>query len=129
MVLPGKKSGSKAAPQEIAKETLEVFNKVLPANLAGVVFLSGGQGDIEATENLNAINQQGKQPWTLTFSYARALQDAATKVWQGRIENLKSAQNTFMHRAKMNSVASLGKYSSEMEKGFEVSSGGQATQD
>ena len=129
MVLPGKKSGVKASPQEVAKETLEVFNSVLPSNLAGVVFLSGGQGDIEATENLNAINQVGKQAWPLSFSYARALQDAATKAWNGKKENLDNAQKVFIHRVQMNSLASTGKYSSEMEKGFEVSSGGQATQD
>jgi fructose-bisphosphate aldolase class I len=129
MVLPGKNFGSKALPAEIAKATLEVFNKVLPKNLAGVVFLSGGQGEVEATENLNAMNQMGKQPWPLTFSYARALQDGATKTWAGKQENMAAAQKVFMHRAKMNSLASLGKYSSELEKGFEASVGGEATQD
>ncbi len=129
MVLPGKNLGKKAAPSEIAKATLEVFNQVLPKNLPGVVFLSGGQGDIEATENLDAINKLGKQPWPLTFSYARALQDAATKTWAGKQENMEKAQKTFMHRAKMNSLASQGKYSSDMEAGFEVSTGGTATQD
>ena len=121
MVLPGKKSGSKATPQEVAKETVEVFNKVLPKNLAGIVFLSGGPGDIEATENLNAINSRGGQPWPLTFSYARALQDAATKTWKGNKENLQVAQNVFLHRVKMNSLASQGKYSSDLEAGFEAS--------
>lgn len=116
MVLPGKKS-AKASPGEIAGETVEVFNQVIPKELPGVVFLSGGQGDIEATENLSAINQVGKQPWPLTFSYARALQDAATKIWAGRPENAAAAQKAFLHRAKMNSLASLGKYSPEMEEG------------
>jgi fructose-bisphosphate aldolase class I len=129
MVLPGKNFGKKAAPSEIAKATLEVFNQVLPKNLPGVVFLSGGQGDIEATENLDAINKLGKQPWPLTFSYARALQDAATKTWAGKQENMEKAQKVFMHRAKMNSLASQGKYSSDMEAGFEVSKGGGVTQD
>ena len=128
MVLPGKKSGSKATPQEVAKETVEVFNKTLPANLAGVVFLSGGQGDIEATENLNAINQIGKQNWPLTFSYARALQDAATKTWNGKKENLKAAQEVFLFRAKMNSLASQGKYSSDMEQPGMASATASASQ-
>lgn len=117
MVLPGKNFGTKATPGEIAKETLEVFNQVVPKELPGIVFLSGGQGDIEATENLNAINQLGKQPWPLTFSYARALQDAATKTWAGKKENLAAAQKVFLHRAKMNSLASQGKYSPELEAG------------
>jgi fructose-bisphosphate aldolase class I len=129
MVLPGKSFPSKAAPEGIAKATVGLFKEVLPNNLAGVVFLSGGQGDIEATENLNAINQQGKQLWPLTFSYARALQDAATKTWAGKQENMEAAQKVFMHRAKMNSLASLGKYSSDLETGFEVSQGGGVTQD
>ncbi len=94
-----------------------------------MVFLSGGQGEIEATENLNAINALGKQPWPLTFSYARALQDGATKAWAGKLENLQIAQQTFMHRAKMNSLASVGKYSTEMEAGFSAGTGGEATQD
>ena len=76
--------------------------------------MSGGQGEIQATENLNAINQRGALPWPVTFSYARALQDAATKIWQGKQENLAAAQKVFLHRAKMNSLASWGKYS-EME--------------
>ena len=117
MVLPGKKSGKTATPEEIAKETVEVFNQVLPKELAGVVFLSGGQGDIEATVNLQAINALGKQPWPLTFSYARALQDAATKTWAGKNENMDAAQKVFIHRAKMNSLASLGKYTPELEAG------------
>ncbi len=133
MVLPGKSFGVKSSPEEVAKETLEVFKQTLPANLAGVVFLSGGQGDVEATENLQAINQhtllnphpnplpegEGRRaPWSLTFSFARALQDAATKTWQGKKENLEVAQKVFMHRAKMNSLASQGKYVPEMEAGF-----------
>ena len=127
MVLPGKENG-KASPEEIAKHTIEVFNQIIPKELPGVVFLSGGQGDIEATENLNAINALGKQPWPLTFSYARALQDAATKTWAGKPENVEAAQKVFMHRCKMNSLASQGKYSSDLEKGFTAESG-MASQD
>lgn len=129
MVLPGKDSGKKAQPTEVAAATLRVFKKVLPENLAGVAFLSGGQSEIQATENLNAMHRQGDLPWPLTFSFARALQDGATRVWQGKKENLQAAQKVFLHRAKMNSLASAGKYNSEMEKGFIAASGGESTQD
>ena len=129
MVLPGKDSGTKASPEEVAKATVENFKKVLPGSLTGVAFLSGGQSEIEATENLNAMNQLGALPWTLTFSYARALQDGATKAWQGKKENLELAQKVFLHRAKMNSLASQGKYSEEMEKDFTTSAGGETSQD
>jgi fructose-bisphosphate aldolase class I len=143
MVLPGNKFGQKASPKEVAKATLEVFNKTLPKALAGVVFLSGGQGDIEATENLNAINRLIVNPhpnplpggewrrvsWPLTFSFARALQDAATKVWQGKPENLAEAQKVFLHRAHMNSLASLGKYESGMEQNLSFESTATSSQD
>ncbi len=116
MVLPGKDFGVKASPEQVAETTLRVFKKCLPSELAGEAFLSGGQGDVEATQNLNAINQDKNLPWPLTFSYARALQDAATKTWKGMPENLQAAQKVFLHRAKMNSLASLGTYSSDMEQ-------------
>jgi fructose-bisphosphate aldolase class I len=129
MAISGKDSGVKDTPEQVARATINVFKKVLPPNLAGVVFLSGGQSEIQATENLNAMHQLGELPWPLTFSYARALQDGATKAWQGKAENLAVAQKVFLHRAKMNSLASLGKYSSEMEAGFVASLGGEVTQD
>ncbi len=129
MVLPGKDSGVKASPQQVAEATLRVFKKCLPANLAGEAFLSGGQGDTEATENLNAINQDKALPWPLSFSYARALQDAATKTWKGSAANLEAAQKVFLHRAKMNSLASLGQYSSDMEQNFVPETGATVTQD
>lgn len=116
MVISGKDSGEKETPQDVAQDTIDLFKNVLPANLAGVVFLSGGQKEIQATENLNAMHHLGPLPWPLTFSYARALQDSATNVWHGKKENISAAQNVFLHRAKMNSLASLGKYSPEMEK-------------
>lgn len=116
MVLPGKDSGVKASAEQVADATLRVFKKCLPTELAGEAFLSGGQGDVEATENLNAINQDKSVAWPLTFSFARALQDGATKTWKGNAANLEAAQKVFLHRAKMNSLASLGKYSSEMEQ-------------
>lgn len=114
MILPGKQSADKAAPEQVADQTLAVFGEALPQNLAGVVFLSGGQAEIEATQNLNAINARGAQKWPLTFSFARALQDGATKAWQGNPGNFNSAQQVFLHRASMNSLASQGKYKSEL---------------
>jgi fructose-bisphosphate aldolase class I len=129
MVIAGKGSAKQSTPAEVAEATLRVFKKVLPKSLAGEAFLSGGQSELEATENLNAINQSGKLPWPVTFSYARALQDGATKTWQGKKENLAAAQKVFLHRAKMNSLASQGKYTTEMEKGFVTAQGGEATQD
>lgn len=115
MVLPGKESGAKASPKTIAEETISLFKKILPKNLPGQAFLSGGQSEIEATENLNAINERGPFPWRLSFSYGRALQDSALKTWNGKIENVPAAQKVFLHRAKMNGLATLGKYRSEME--------------
>lgn len=112
MVVPGKESGAKASPEEVAAATTGLFNKVLPADLPGVVFLSGGQGEVEATENLNAMNRT-KNPWPLSFSYGRALQSSALKIWNGKPENVASAQEAFIHRAKMNSLATMGKYEGE----------------
>lgn len=129
MVLPGKDSGVKATPQQVAEATLSIFKKILPSNLAGEAFLSGGQGDVEATQNLNAINQGGPLPWPLTFSYARALQDAATKAWKGDDANLEAAQRVFLHRAKMNSLASTGAYTSEMEQDFVQEDSATTSQD
>jgi len=115
MVIPGKESGAKAAPETIAELTTALFERVLPDELPGQAFLSGGQSEIEATENLNAMNMEGPFPWKLSFSYGRALQDSALKTWGGKPENIPAAQEAFYHRAKMNSLATLGKYTSEME--------------
>lgn len=116
MVISGKESVEKQTPEDVAKDTLTVFKKVLPHDLAGEAFLSGGQTPIQATENLNAMHHHGILPWPLTFSYARALQDDPTKAWMGKKENVARAQKVFLHRAHMNSLASLGKYSPEMEQ-------------
>lgn len=129
MVISGKGLGTKDSSQQVAEATINLFKKVLPSNLAGEAFLSGGQGELQATENLNAMHQLGELPWPVTFSYARALQDSATKAWAGKPENFAQAQKVFLHRARMNSLAAQGKYSPEMEKGFELSRGGQPTQD
>lgn len=112
MVIKGKESKETERPEDVAHATLELFRKVLPKTLVGEAFLSGGQSEIQATQNLNAMHKMGKLPWPLTFSYARALQDSATKVWNGKKENINAAQKVFIHRAKMNSLATLGKYNS-----------------
>lgn len=113
MVVPGTESGSHASPEEVADMTIGLFNEILPPALPGVVFLSGGQGEIEATENLNAINRTGKTPWSLSFSYGRALQSSALRIWKGDPVNVSAAQEAFIHRAKMNSLASRGLYEGE----------------
>ena len=113
MVIPGKESGAKASPKEVAEATVRLFKKVLPGDLPGQAFLSGGQSEVEATENLNAINKRGPFPWNLSFSYGRALQASAIEAWQGKEENVIAAQKAFLHRARMNSLATVGKYEGE----------------
>ena len=103
MVVPGKESGQIATPSEVAKATIRVLKKVLPDELPGVTFLSGGQSEEEATENLRAIKANGSFPWRLTFSYGRALQDSALKIWGGKSENIEAAQAKLLERVKMNS--------------------------
>lgn len=116
MVISGKESHEKETPEDVAQDTLSLFTKILPKNLAGIVFLSGGQKEIQATENLNAMHQGQTPPWPLTFSYSRALEESAILAWQGKEENIPTAQKVYLHRAKMNSLASLGKYTAETEK-------------
>jgi fructose-bisphosphate aldolase class I len=113
MVLPGRESGAEIDDGEMAKKTVEVLNKVIPADMAGVVFLSGGQNPIEATRRLNAIERYDKTAWPMTFSFERALENRVMEVWQGRDENKTAAQETLVYRAKMNSLAVLGKYEGE----------------
>lgn len=116
MVLSGYDAPDRAGPEEVAEWTLRCFYKHVPAAVPGIVFLSGGQSDEDATANLNAINQSGPHPWELSFSYGRALQAPALKAWQGRSENVESAQRAYYHRAKMNSAARTGAYAPEMER-------------
>ncbi len=116
MIIPGKTSGQSVTAQQIAEATVKLFKKVLPSNLPGQAFLSGGQSEQEATVNLNAMHQQGELPWQLSFSYGRALQDSALKTWSGKTENATAAQAELLHRAKMNGLATLGKYSPDLEK-------------
>jgi fructose-bisphosphate aldolase class I len=117
MVIPGKKHpGGRAAPEEIAQATIACFREVVPAAVPGIVFLSGGQADEEATANLNAINKIGPHPWQLSFSYGRALQHAALNAWKGEDANAPAGQEAFLHRAKMNGLARDGKWTEAAEK-------------
>ena len=109
MILPGEDYPSKAAPAEVAQKTLEVLKEVVPAEVPGIVFLSGGQDEEEATENLREMNKIGGVPWQLSFSYGRALQNSALKIWAGKPENAGAAQEAFLVRAKMNSEARYGR--------------------
>jgi len=114
MVTPGKES-AKASPEQVAEATIEVFRRAVPAAVPGINFLSGGQTPEEATLNLNAINCTGYQPWELSFSYGRALQEPALKAWAGRADNAQAAQAALLKRARLNGAARAGKYSQDME--------------
>jgi len=116
MVVPGKKSAKQASVDEVAEKTLRVLKECVPAAVPGIAFLSGGQSDLDATARLNAINQLGDAPWKITFSYSRALQAAPQKAWSGKAENVAAAQAAFTHRAAMNGLASMGKWTPELEK-------------
>jgi fructose-bisphosphate aldolase, class I len=110
MVLPGKDSGIKAAPLEVAEATLRSMKESVPPQVAGIVFLSGGQSPDEATNNLNEIiKRKGDSPWPLSFSYSRALQEETMKVWAGKDENVESAQKIFLDRLIKVSKAREGK--------------------
>jgi fructose-bisphosphate aldolase, class I len=115
MVLSGYEASDRAGVDEVAEATLELFYKHVPAAVPGIVFLSGGQTDEDATAHLNAMNARGPHPWQLSFSYGRALQAPALKAWGGKPENVEAAQRAYYHRAKMNSAARTGMYAPEME--------------
>lgn len=119
MVLSGKDAPNRAPADEVARHTVDCFKESVPAAVPGIVFLSGGQGDEEATVNLDAINRYAARagaPWQLSFSYGRGLQAAPQKAWSGKSENTTAAQRAFAHRAKLTSAARKGEYSPEMEK-------------
>jgi fructose-bisphosphate aldolase class I len=115
MVISGQGSKTQAEPQEVAEKTLRCLYRTVPAAVPGIAFLSGGQSAAVATEHLDLMNKMGPHPWTLTFSYGRALQDDAMKAWKGDAENVAEAQKQASHRAKLTSAASSGNYSREME--------------
>ena len=118
MVLSGYDANDRASVDEVADATLQCFARTVPAAVPGIAFLSGGQSDEDATSHLNRMNQilDENKPWNLSFSYGRALQQPALKAWLGKSENVTAAQDALINRAKLNSLATVGKYSTDMEK-------------
>ncbi|HEY8595520.1 MAG TPA: class I fructose-bisphosphate aldolase [Devosiaceae bacterium] len=116
MVLPGVRAARQASVTEVATATIACLRETVPAAVPGIAFLSGGQTDEQATAHLSAINSAGPLPWGVTFSYGRALQAAAIRAWGGKPENIPAAQAAFTHRARMNSLAALGKWTQEQER-------------
>jgi fructose-bisphosphate aldolase class I len=116
MVISGKDCPTQASAQEVAEWTIKCFRETVPAAVPGIVFLSGGQSDEQASENLNAINSLGQQPWVLSFSYGRALQAPALAAWGGSAENVEAGQSFLALRARCNSAAVAGRYSADMEE-------------
>ena len=116
MILAGNKSEDKISNEEVAKLTVKCLKNSVPSEVPGIAFLSGGQSEIEATENLNLINKHNKTKFIMSYSYGRALQQSALKFWSKNIENVKGTQEIFSHRAKMNTLAAQGKWSRELEK-------------
>jgi fructose-bisphosphate aldolase class I len=118
MVLPGTESKETASIGEVAAQTLRCLKNTVPAAVPGIVFLSGGQSDLLATQHLDALNRLGPTPWELSFSFGRALQAPALKVWAERKGNVAAAQAALRHRAACNSAARRGAYTAEMERGI-----------
>jgi len=116
MAIAGKKSKKRAGVEEVAEKTVKLLKACVPAAVPGIAFLSGGQSDEEATAHLDAMNRIGNLPWKLTFSYGRALQHAPQTTWSGKPENAAAAQRAFAHRARMNGLAALGQWKSDLEK-------------
>jgi fructose-bisphosphate aldolase class I len=115
MVISGTNCTEQAGVQEVAEKTVKCLLENVPEDLPGIAFLSGGQSDIDATAHLDAMNKIGGFPWKLSFSYGRALQQAALKAWMGKEENMNNAQAAFSHRALMNKNAALGKWNKDLE--------------
>ena len=115
MVISGSDCAARAGVEEVAEATVRSLKRCVPSAVPGIVFLSGGQSEEEATAHLNAMNAGGAAPWQLSFSYGRALQQSALKAWGGKAENLAAAQAAYLHRAKMNGAARSGSYSADRE--------------
>ena len=115
MIISGTNCTEQAGVQEVAEKTVKCLLENVPEDLPGIAFLSGGQSDIDATAHLDAMNKIGWFPWKLSFSYGRALQQAALKAWMGKEENMNNAQAAFSHRALMNKNAALGKWNKDLE--------------
>ena len=116
MVIAGQKAAKQASAEEVAEKTVKVLKATVPSAVPGIAFLSGGQSDEAATQHLSLMNAIGDLPWSLTFSYGRALQAAAIKAWGGKPENVAAGQRAFAHRARMNGLAALGKWEQKLEK-------------
>jgi len=116
MVIAGKKAAKQASAEEVAEKTVACLKRTVPAAVPGIVFLSGGQSEEDATRHLDLMNKMGGLPWALSFSYGRALQQSALTTWGGKKENVAAAQKAFSHRARMNGLAALGKWSDAEEK-------------
>ncbi|MAV18301.1 MAG: class I fructose-bisphosphate aldolase [Candidatus Micropelagos sp.] len=117
MIVSGTECPTQASVQQVAEMTLDCFNKCVPQDVPGIIFLSGGQADELATAHLDAINKMGPHSWKISFSYGRALQAAPLKTWSGKPENVSAAKAAFTHRASMNKLASLGEWNASLEKG------------
>lgn len=116
MIVAGTTHAQQSSIETVAEMTLDCFYKHVPKEVTGIVFLSGGQSDYDATAHLNAMAKKGPLPWKLSFSYGRALQAAPLKAWSGKAENVEAAQQAFTHRSHMNSLAALGKWDPSLER-------------
>ena len=115
MVISGNSCPILAGVKEVAEKTVKCLLENVPEELPGITFLSGGQSDIDATAHLDAMNKIGGFSWKLSFSYGRALQQAALKAWMGKEENMTNAKSAFSHRALMNKKAALGNWNKDLE--------------
>ena len=115
MILAGNKCKDQISSEEVAKLTLECLNNSVPTEVPGIAFLSGGQSELQSTENLNLINKLNTTNFIMSYSYGRALQQSALKFWSKNIQDIKGTQKVFNHRAKMNTLAAQGKWSRELE--------------
>ena len=115
MILAGNKSKDKISSEEVAKLTLKCLKNSVPSEVPGIAFLSGGQSELEATENLNLINKYNNTNFIMSYSYGRALQQSALKFWSKDIQNVEGTQKVFNHRAEMNTLAAQGKWSKDLE--------------
>jgi len=126
MVVAGKEQARQASVAEVAAQTVRVLRRIVPAAVPGIFFLSGGQTPAEATAHLDAMNRLGPQPWTLSFSYGRALQEPVLQAWQGQAANVRNAQAALLERARLNSAACEGRYLASMESADRKPSVGRA---
>ena len=115
MILAGNKSKDQISNEEVAKLTLKCLKNSVPSEVPGIAFLSGGQSEKQATENLNLINEYNDTNFIMSYSYGRALQQSALKFWAKDVQNIEGTQKIFNHRAKMNTLAAQGKWSKDLE--------------